>query len=288
MQIIQDCETGPRNIYTGSIGYITPDNDMCFNVAIRTLLLQDGKGELGVGGAITYDSCPEEEFAELKLKANFFTQMEPQFKLLESLLYDSTTGYFLLDEHLARLKHSAMVFDFVYDENLIRELLQNKNLKEGVKYKVRLILTKLGAVKLEFSEIPLNTRHKKQYIKLYEDECVRSDDILLYHKTTKSRVREFFDRVHAQLQDNYTDVVFMNEQGFITESSRANIFIELNGQCFTPPLSAGLLAGIMRHKILQENPTIKERNLSKKDLEKADRIWLCNSVRGMREVHKLP
>ena len=74
MQIIHDCEKEPRNIYTGAIGYITPTNDMCFNVAIRTLLIRDKKGELGVGGGITYDSTMANEFEELQLKAVFFNE----------------------------------------------------------------------------------------------------------------------------------------------------------------------------------------------------------------------
>ena len=75
MEIINEIEQSPRNIYTGAIGYIMPNNDMCFNVAIRTLLLRQGRGELGVGGGIVYDSKAQDEFEELKLKARFFTQM---------------------------------------------------------------------------------------------------------------------------------------------------------------------------------------------------------------------
>lgn len=73
MQIIHALEKEPRHVYTGAIGYITPHNDMCFNVAIRTILLRQGRGELGVGGGVVYDSMVSEEFAELKLKAQFFT-----------------------------------------------------------------------------------------------------------------------------------------------------------------------------------------------------------------------
>ncbi|MDF1827532.1 MAG: aminodeoxychorismate synthase component I [Legionellaceae bacterium] len=73
MEIIRDLESEPRHIYTGAIGYITPENNMCFNVPIRTLLLRDSKGELGVGGGIVHDSTEQAEFEEMKLKARFFT-----------------------------------------------------------------------------------------------------------------------------------------------------------------------------------------------------------------------
>jgi len=73
MKIIRDVEYEPRHIYTGAIGYITPENNMCFNVPIRTLLCRGSEGELGVGGGIVHDSTEQEEFEELQLKARFFT-----------------------------------------------------------------------------------------------------------------------------------------------------------------------------------------------------------------------
>ncbi|MDF1646985.1 MAG: aminodeoxychorismate synthase component I [Legionellaceae bacterium] len=73
MEIIDDLEAEPRHVYTGAIGYITPDNDMCFNIPIRTLLCRGTQGELGVGGGIVHDSTLQSEFEELQLKARFFT-----------------------------------------------------------------------------------------------------------------------------------------------------------------------------------------------------------------------
>lgn len=73
MEIIHALEPEPRHIYTGAIGYITPENNMCFNVPIRTLLCRGSLGELGVGGGIVHDSIEQSEFEELQLKARFFT-----------------------------------------------------------------------------------------------------------------------------------------------------------------------------------------------------------------------
>jgi para-aminobenzoate synthetase / 4-amino-4-deoxychorismate lyase len=73
MDIIRDLESAPRGIYTGAMGYITPQNDMCFNVPIRTVLCRGSQGELGVGGGIVHDSALQSEFEELKLKAQFLT-----------------------------------------------------------------------------------------------------------------------------------------------------------------------------------------------------------------------
>lgn len=69
MQEIEHYENYRRGIYSGAIGYITPDDDMDFSVVIRTAIVQNGELTYPVGGAITSDSDPEEEWEETKLKA---------------------------------------------------------------------------------------------------------------------------------------------------------------------------------------------------------------------------
>lgn len=74
MEIIRSLEREERKIYTGAIGYITPDRDMFFNIPIRTILLEEGRGEMGIGGGIVWDSTPEGEWNEGLLKAKFVTK----------------------------------------------------------------------------------------------------------------------------------------------------------------------------------------------------------------------
>ena len=69
MRIIRELEDSPRGIYTGAIGFIAPSGDACFNVAIRTLMMENGAATMGVGGGIVYDSDPAAEYAECQLKA---------------------------------------------------------------------------------------------------------------------------------------------------------------------------------------------------------------------------
>lgn len=80
MQIIRELEKEDRKIYCGAIGFVTPQKDMLFNVAIRTILLHPSSiaprlshfyGEMGIGSGIVYDSEPEKEFSECLLKAKF-------------------------------------------------------------------------------------------------------------------------------------------------------------------------------------------------------------------------
>ena len=70
MQVIDEVEMSRRGIFSGTIGYFSPDGDFDFNVVIRSVLYQEKERYLSFtsGGAITYDSDPEAEFEETLLK----------------------------------------------------------------------------------------------------------------------------------------------------------------------------------------------------------------------------
>ncbi len=71
MEIIAELESNPRGVYTGAIGFITPQRDAIFNVAIRTVTLKERRAELGIGAGITIGSDPQSEYEETLLKAKF-------------------------------------------------------------------------------------------------------------------------------------------------------------------------------------------------------------------------
>ena len=75
MEIIRQLEKEERKIYTGAIGYITPDKDMFFNIPIRTSLIQGTEAERGIGGGIVWDSTAQGEWDEGLLKAKFLTSL---------------------------------------------------------------------------------------------------------------------------------------------------------------------------------------------------------------------
>ncbi|MDK7354717.1 aminodeoxychorismate synthase component I [Peptoniphilus harei] len=69
LEIIDELETYPRGVYSGTIGYISNNSTMDFNIVIRTALIEEDKATIGVGGAIILLSDEEEEFDEIVLKA---------------------------------------------------------------------------------------------------------------------------------------------------------------------------------------------------------------------------
>ncbi|WP_170423039.1 aminodeoxychorismate synthase component I [Ruegeria arenilitoris] len=75
MEILSDLEPWPRDIYCGAIGWAAPDGRSEFNVAIRTLMVEDGAATLNVGGGVVWDSTAPSEYEEALWKARFAHQM---------------------------------------------------------------------------------------------------------------------------------------------------------------------------------------------------------------------
>ena len=69
MQIISELEQMPREAYTGSVGYLSQNGRMDFNILIRSFIHKDNKLSFRAGAGIVYDSIPERELAETRHKA---------------------------------------------------------------------------------------------------------------------------------------------------------------------------------------------------------------------------
>jgi len=281
MKIINELESSPRNIYTGTIGFISPEKQAQFNVAIRTLLINknDNTLEYGVGGGIVWDSILEKEIEECNTKARILLSENPEFNLLETILWKPTDGYFILDLHLNRLEASASYFDYVFDRSFIVEELRKLTAEfDSSPHKVRLLLSRDGKLKLESSTFD-NSENNKIYNIGLAKSFVKSDNVFLYHKTTNRLVYE------NALKNNpgFNDVILYNERNEITESTIANIIFESNGKFYTPPVNCGLLAGTYREWLIAKGK-IEEIIIYKDQVDEFGNIYLINSVRGMYKV----
>lgn len=264
MNIIDNLEYFPREIYCGAIGYISKNN-MEFSVPIRILQKKssDKYYIYHVGGAIVWDSDIDEEWEETITKKKILdTDIECQ--LVETLLIEKGDVKFF-DEHLNRLKQSAIDMQYCFDIKTFQFDTSNDCM-------VRFLLSKNGSYNIEYRELS----------KISSNQIVVSKDIMnsknpyLYYKTT-------FRPWYKHILDNYFDVVFFNEKGELTEGTRSNIVLQINGELFTPSLECGLLNGIYRQDLLKKK-VLKERILYREDLDKAEKIFCINSVRGMVEV----
>lgn len=283
MRLLQELESGPRGIYTGAIGFLAPGRRAQFNVAIRTAVIDRrlGRAAYGVGSGVVWDSDTTAEYAECLLKAKVLDapgDMAAGFQLLESLLWTPGEGYFLLSRHLDRLAGSAEYFGFHFDREGIERALTDCSSKLGQMSKVRLLLDRGGRVAVAAQALADVAYPSPMRVGLARAP-VSLADIRLYHKTTR---REVYDVARASRPD-CDDVLLWNERGELTESSAANLVLELDGRHYTPPVDAGLLAGTFRAHLL-EGGEIEERALITGDLSRATRVWLINSVRRWREA----
>jgi len=276
MGIIRELETEARGVYTGAIGLVKPGRRARFSVAIRTLTLDKHNdiANYGAGGGIVWDSDPDEEWQESLTKAKILSFDRQSFRLLETMLYEPVSGIFLLNQHLDRLEASAHYFGFDIDVDSIRTRLCSLQLLRRTK--LRLLLGSDGDYELE--EHPLSEVKSMVMLKL-ASRPVNSHDIFLFHKTT---CRDVYDEARNDV-DHCDDVILWNEKNQLTETTIANLFLEIDGELLTPPVECGLLAGTYRRYML-ENGRVKEAVLRKSDLVNVSKIYVANSMRGLQEA----
>lgn len=286
MEIIREIEGTRRGLYTGAIGWLERDA-CCLSVVIRTLALSvpqaDGtrRGELGAGAGIVMDSVPVDEYAESLLKARFLTDLPATFELFETMLA-TRDGCALLPRHLTRMARSAEAFDISFDPKQAQARVDAAcaTLGEGA-YRMRLALLPTCEITVTHAALPpvaLPVRIRLSPLR------TDADDLFLQHKTSH---RQAYDAVwRAAEADGAFDALCFNTRGELTEGGRSSVFIKRDGQWWTPPLSSGVLPGIMRAAILDDavrylDAPAAERVLSRDDLLSADAVVVCNALRGV-------
>jgi len=302
LEVIDDLEEEPREIYTGAVGRIKPSGATCFNVAIRTAWSSTATGDsrFGSGCGIVWDSDPTEEFEELKTKARILQQPDPQFHLFETM--GIVNGEIpRLSRHLFRLANSAQYWSFDFDAEAAKRHLDDvlkqvangpaDSGQSGSTFRLRLQLDRHGVLthRIEAIELsPMRSLQSKE--ELHSDQlpvvelalvqtAVSADDTFLTHKTSR---REAYDRAMEEIPGGCEPVMF-NTSGNVTESAIANIVYQMDGKLFTPPLADGLLPGVLRDELLDKG-VITERTLPVVDLKSVEGFWLINSLRGWRKA----
>lgn len=289
MEIIHELEPDARGIYTGAIGWFDPAppgrsyGDFCLSVPIRTLALdaaRDGvrRGELGVGAGIVYDSDAQSEFAECRLKARFLTGLSNEFTIFETIRASREHGCRHLEQHLDRLAASCAYFGFAFDRGAAHAALVDASLAlpDDALYRLRLAVDHTGGMTLASGVLaPLH----EPVTLLLADDATHSGDIFLRHKTS---IRNRYDAAWkaAEAQGAF-DTLFFNERGELTEGGRSSVFLRFGVAWVTPPLSSGVLPGVMR-RVLLEAPAwnASEGVITREMLEQADDIVVCNALRG--------
>ena len=296
MEIIQELENSERGYYCGALGWLDPNDNFAFSVPIRTIEIHEDEQTraasltLGIGAGITIDSDAKQEWQECRIKSAFLRQLPSGCGLFETIAViegkAQRTG-----AHLARMQSSALALGIAFDRSKANALIESSCslLKSELRYRLRLDLDPDGA--LSVSTTPLDPIAGPVRIFwatdiLSSDVQMFSGDALLSHKISQ---RPLYDQAWQKAAElGGFDAIFTNEQGLVTEGGRTSIFVKPQGsmEWLTPPLTAGLLPGVMRASLLGD-PALnaREANLTIKDVSMADEIILTNALRGVIKAH---
>jgi len=195
------------------------------------------------------------------------------FGLIETLLWTRDGGCFLRAGHEARLKNSAAALGFAFDEKAFDDALaQACSGASTAQLRVRLVLRRDGAIAAAAAPFEPDPAEKIWRVGLAKKRF-DSRDPWLRHKTTR---REIYESALAEAK-GADEVVFLNEKDEICEGARTNVFIGVLGALLTPPLSSGLLPGVLRADLLGRGEA-SEKILGLDDLRGG--FFLGNSLRG--------
>lgn len=266
-------EPEPRGVYCGAIGVLQPGGAATFNVPIRTLMLRGNRVHCGVGSGITSDARADDEWAEWRHKRMFAERASEPFELLETLrLSDGSLIH--VDQHLARMKASAQHFGFAWESTAIEHAIRDLSAQHpNGEWRVRLLSDRAGRVQAQAYAI--ETSPAEVVVQLATRAIRQSDGEFFRHKTTR---RAHYD-AFAPSATGVFDTLLWNERGELTEFTRGNVALQIDGEWLTPALNCGLLAGVARGRLLEAG-RLRETVLTTGDLERTQEVAFFNSLRG--------
>ncbi|MCT4556766.1 MAG: aminotransferase class IV family protein [Pelagimonas sp.] len=197
---------------------------------------------------------------------------DPDFRLIETFGFYPGQGLPRLDLHLRRMDRSARALGVPFDRHGAKAMLQE--IDGPTAMRCRFTVDALGQTELTTAPLP----PAKPWRVAIADQRLNSADPWLAHKTTR---REIYDTARANLPDGVDELIFLNERDEVCEGTITNIFVwTFAGPRVTPPLSCGLLPGVLRESLLNKGQ-YREATLTLKDLRRARSICMGNSLRGL-------
>ena len=282
MRTIRQLEAGPRGVYCGAIGVVRPGEDghgihATFNVPIRTISVQACGLHCGIGSGITSAATPDAEWQEWRNKRQFLERASLPFDLLETLALEGGQLRHA-DGHMQRLAGAAAHFGIPWNAAKagrgLRELAQAH--PQGL-WRVRLLLNAQGEVRAEAFAMDASPAHVR--LQLAGRPLMEVHGEFVRFKTTR---RAHYD-AFTPTESGVFDTVLWNAEGEITECTRGNVAMLLDGRWVTPPLACGLLPGVGRALALQGG-RLTEAVVRLDDLPRVQGWAFVNSLRGWIEA----
>ena len=283
VEIILQNEPVARDIYCGVLGWIH-GSQSALSVAIRTFWRRNQTLYFGTGGGITWPSDPRAEWRETQLKANRLigiaggTDAEGwQFGsgIFETILLEDGKPL-LFDKHMDRAEKSGRELSIQIPSR--KEILEAISKVEQMPL-ARLRLTfgrqfSLNTAPYDISGTPLRVTLKRDQAKAGMGE----------HKVFPYWENQ--DLLYRANQEGFDEVLLTDLEGVVGEGATCNYLFRINGAWITPPLSSGVLPGIMRALVL-EKELATEQVLCVADLNDIESMVALSSLRICTPVASL-
>ena len=279
MQMIHQLEPEARGVYCGAIGVVRPAApgahgvQATFNVPIRTVAVQGSHVRCGIGSGITADATAPAEWQEWLHKRAFVERASMPFDLLETLALEGGQLRHAAD-HLQRMADAAAHFAYPFNaaeaQQHLKQLVQSH--PQGL-WRVRLLLSAQGTFSVQAFAMDA-TPHLVR-LQLASTPLAEAHGEFVRFKTTR---RAHYD-AFTPTTPGVFDTVLWNPEGEITECTRGNVALLLDGRWVTPPLACGLLPGIGRTVALREG-RVTEAVVRVEELARVQGWAFLNSLRG--------
>jgi para-aminobenzoate synthetase/4-amino-4-deoxychorismate lyase len=301
LEVIDELEAAPREVYTGAIGYRSPIAGLELNVAIRTFEFAAGRVWLGVGGGIVADSGPEAEYAECLTKATpLLTAIGARLDAgaagpatpLAGLAPRPTAGVFSslmvsngetrgLASHLDRLRASVT-------------RLYHKDLPASLPAELARCLARKPTGRLRVTVRPVGGPLQATVEVVPADPPPRA--VTLRQATVpggvgahKYRDRRLLTELGRQARLGPGEQLLLTDDtGELLETDRANLFAVADGVLLTPPADGRILPGTTRAAIIaaahEGGVKVGFKPLTLDQLQAASEVFVTNAVVGVLPV----
>jgi para-aminobenzoate synthetase/4-amino-4-deoxychorismate lyase len=306
IEIIDELETVPRGVYTGAIGYASPVAGLEMSVAIRTFEVRGGTAWLGVGGGVTAESTPVEEWIECLVKARPLLQVlgAPPIPAATGecgspALADRRPGVFEtmlavdgevceLADHVSRLRRSCWeVYRHRLDPQLADLVRQRLAPLRGT-HRIRVRVSPAAGAAPAVEVAPQPSPHPVCEQAGLHVVPRPAPEGLERHKFVD---RRWLEEVEASCGPGAT-AVLVDDDGLLLESTRDSLFIVRAGTLHAVPLDGRILPGVTRQIVLDLADDLGLRTtvspIDLRSLGSAEGMFLTNALRGIRWVRRTP
>ena len=192
--------------------------------------------------------------------------------IIETMRQEAGGSIPLWPLHRARLRRDCKAVGYPLDEVEAERMALARRLGAGV-LRVRLTVDAAGLIATTHAPLPPNPPEWR----VVRSE-VRLDSADPWLKV-KSSHRPAYDAARAALPEGVDEAILLNERGEICEGTITNLFLRRDGVLLTPPLTSGLLPGVLRQSLLDQGAA-REAVLHPADLNQGD-LFMGNALRGL-------